>query len=573
LLIPVICLASLHVRAADAPAATSPPLLLKQADVGGSPAEAKLGAVWREAGIRSVLLLRFGRLLPDNFPAAEQKRVAAFLQDPATDQEGVMAKMVAIFPSANDLSFDGQRYAGANLSYIDSMLGKSGRPIAFDRALPTLLVPITPEAEAALTEQRTGFQSNGGTRKVRETVEQTQGSEASAALFADGQFLRAYAGRFDDLYFHLFQNGNGASAMAFAALTDGLGERTYQPVQGIGRKGANPAAGFDLNDILSDGGKAAVRRYLSAQSDRAAEPFKGFAFRILPTMIARARTLPPGARLAASQAEISRALRARQHFYPTQVPPLYSSPDRFLGWAGSFFIPVANHPALPPGAADSWYPLPQRDSRAPGESAAESASSVQLFESSSAPEVSDTSEMVWEDPQLSNLLADPEAKAGTPAGKSPTPAPDATVPKAETDPRLRPGTTRLIAAVTPTVEEAAEYLAAIAASDARLREIEQARGQLRLLREFIALARAASPDAGGKAAAGLQEVQRAMSADLATFERLENELGGSLQAALQQRADVRSTLVDRLTRDRVKPLQAIGKKAAAAEQSAHRLTL
>lgn len=546
------------VRGGEATMIESPALLLKAAGIFAktSPDQA---AAWTEAGIRSALIVRFGRLLPDALPADDRTQLATLLQDSSAEAGDALEKAVASFPLAEDLVFDGQRYAGANLRFIDSMLGKSGRPIAFDRTLPELLVPLTTEAEAALTEKRAQFQSAEEGRPLREAAAKVHGEAGAATLFADGQFLRSYTGRFDDLYFHLFQNGNGASALAFGALTDGLGARTYRPVNGICGKVAVPAPGFDLNDILSDGGKSAVARYLqTAGPGRAGEPFKGFAFRVLPSLIGKVRTLASGDRFTASHPEILRALRSREHFYPIQVPPLYRSPDRFLGWAGSLFIPVAAvNPPLPPGAADSWYPLPQGAGRAPADVAADGNASAQLFESSSTPG------LVWEDPQLSNLLADPETKT-PPSG--PASENRATPPN---DPRLHGPSGRFIAVITPTAEEAARYLAAIADNDETLRAIEQARGTARLLRQFIA---SVGP-AEGNGSSETADVQRAIAADLASLDRRQTVLDQRLQKALTERASVRTELEKTLTLDRVLPLQTLGKKAPEAENDGGRLSL
>ena len=536
----------------------SPQILLKMAmDARPKvPSEDERTAVWLEMGLRCELLTRHGRLLPESFPADERKRLAAALPaaDPAS--EAALEKLLATFPHADALVFDGRRYAGANLRSIDPILGFSGRPIAFDRALPALLVPLSPRAETALAVQQAAFQADPATSEIRADANHEHGTGAAALMLGDGQFLRGYSGRFDDLYFHLFQNGNGASALAFCALADGLVERVYQPVTGIRRAGSQPPAAFDLDDILSDGGKTAVFRYLRTQSAHASEPFQRFAFRVLPTIVAKARTLPPGARFTASHAEILQALRARQHLYPTQVPPLYRSPDRFLGWAGSFFMPVANNPVLPPGAADSWFPLPQQGGRGASDQAADAASGVQLFESSS------TVDMVWEDPQLSNLLADPENRSAAPAVPANKPSPASPpVPKVESDPRLRATPGHLIAIVTPTAEEARAYFAAIAESDEKLRVIEQRRGRIRLLRQFIESARGASLDPSFK------PLQQAMEADLTSFGQREAELAGHLQITLKARAELRSALAHRLQSERVAPLQSLGEKPGEADPS------
>jgi hypothetical protein len=167
-------------------------------------------------------------------------------------------------------------------------------------------------------------------------------------------------------------------------------------------------------------------------------------------------------------------------------------------------------------------------------------------------------DIVWEDPQLSNLLADPEERTAPrkgPAGKSPGPRPRAetTFPKMDSDPRLRAAAVRLIAVVTPTAAESREYLAAIAASDEQICTIEQARGRTCLLRKILGNA----PRDGG-------DLQQAIAADLAALDQQETEFKARLQDALQHRMDLRSELAERLVRDRVRPLETLGKESGEA---------
>lgn len=547
MLVLIVCLFAIFARAEDSATLRSPTILLQSAT---GPAPSKIASARLEAGIRSALLVVHGRLLPEGVPQEAMELLATGLRKPLGTDDAAFEALLETLPKADDLSFDGQRYIGGNLAYIDSVLGQSRRPIAFDRALPVLLVPIAPEAEASLLEKRTAFQGDIDHRELRTAAVQAFGASAATTMLADGQFLRPYIGRFDDLYFHLFQNGNGASAMAFCGLADGLTGRTYQPVPGLAPATANTAAPFDLTDILTDGGKTAVRRFLGA--GRTGEPFQSFAFRIFPSVVTKTHNLKAGARFTVSQAEMIRALRARQHVYPTQVPPLYRSPDRFLGWAGYSFFPVANKgPALPPGAAESWYPLPQRESRAAADTVSEGAASARLFESST------TVDITWEDPQLSNLLANPDERPAPPkmpAAKAPAPGQPAesAPPKPSTDPRLRSASARLIAVVTPTIEEARGYLAGIAASDEQIRTIEQERGRGRLLREFIG-----NQDI---APAADRHLQDAVGADMALLDQRGAALEEGLQQVLQQRANLRAELTARLVRDRVGPLEALGKK-------------
>lgn len=559
------------------PAVSSPALLIKAA---GSVDDEKLGAVLQEAGVRSEVLTRFGRLLPEVLSATDRLQWATALEVTTAEGQAAFEKQAAALPKVDELIFDGQEYSGGNLSFIDCLLGKSGRPVAFDRALPSILVPLSLEAETAAVAKRTEFQAKAENAALREAATKTHGGTSADALFGDGHYLRPYAGRFDDLYFHLFQNGTGPSGIAFGALVDGLAQRrTYQPVNGVCQRSKVAPSSFDLSDILTDGGKAAVTKHLRSKYERPIEPFRSFAFRILPTIIAKARELPAGSRFTTTTPEMLKALRAREHFYPIQVPPIYKSADRFLGWAGSMFIPVATKPVLPPGAAESWFPLPKGGGRSSAESAADGASSSQLFDSNSLPALpanpDGTPGATWEDPQLSNLLAAPETKAlppSPPPGKSPSsPTPKSpgteSAPRVDpNDPRLRPMIGRFIAVVTPTVEEGAAYLVAIAASDEKLRSLEQLRGRVRLQRSFIQTAHTASASVANVPA--VNGARQAMDADLKMIEQSEQALNDRMLTALQERAAVRTALEERLVRERVRPLEALGKKTEEARPSA-----
>ena len=515
--------------------------------------------VW-ESGLRCEILTRQARLLPEGLSEDAKARLVSELLKPHDPSEPGLRESVASFPGVDELDYDGERYVGGNLNFIDSILSETGRPIAFDRELPAILVPLSPEAEGILNERRLEFQKATEAGKAGKEAKQSSGSQSGSGMFAEGQFLRTYVGRFDDLYFHLFQHGNGASALAFCALADGLVGRVYHPVFGLLRQATAPVAPYDLDDILADGAKAAVQRHFGAASGRAEEPFHRFAYRLVPGLVGKAHRLRPGARIIATRMEIQQALQTTQRLYPTRVPPLYRSPDRFLGWSGSLFIPVANAPTLPPGAANSWYPLPERAGQTTAESSADDVASEQLFESSS------TSDLVWEDPQFSDLLADPgDRNAGRTGALHERSAGASPNPQVESDPRRRVAVARLIAIVTPQSEEARQYATAIASNDEMVRAIERRRGRVRLLSQFIESAENTSTGAAlekksGQAAAVLHE---AITRDLASLAQREQDLVALLQEALHERGKVRGELEERL-RDRARQLQSLGKPPANA---------
>jgi hypothetical protein len=124
--------------------------------------------------------------------------------------------------------------------------------------------------------------------------------------------------------------------------------------------------------------------------------------------------------------------------------------------------------------------------------------------------------------------------------------------------------------ITPTAEEANTYHAAIATSDDQLRGIERTRGRIRLLHEFIGSAQVASANSvpEKRTTLSFERLRQVMTVDLEALEQRESDLAAALQAALQERANLRSELENRLLRDRVAPLQALGKKPGEGEPRA-----
>jgi hypothetical protein len=532
-------------------------------------------------GVRCEVLTRFGRLISEEVKAEEIKRIAGLLR-PGAGADAEVRAIVGAFPPADLLLYDGEGYEGGNFGFIDAIIGAQGRPIALDREPPMFLVPLTAAGQEALARRREAFQARRHPRVLSEIsvdpVPEASGGAAPADLlmFADGQFVRPYCGRFDDLYFHLFQNGNAVSALAFSAVTDGLSDRRYHPLTGLVGQKIGPPQRFDLNDVLSSGGLSAIRAYTVRNGARETTAFKGFAYGVMPFIVQRVAGSSPGDILKVDSTDVLRAMRSEQRLYPTRVPPLYVSPDRFLGWTGSLCVPVVS---LPQETMNSYCPLPNR---APGNGddskAADNSASNQLFESSS------TNQLVWEDPQDSDLLSDsreakgrkrssgrPEelgsrkrAKGGFLVAPRPgdllrgdgnsvggTPAPE---PGRQKDERARSTPPpRLIAVVGPTEAETAAYSSAIQANDGRLRSAEQALGRTQKLRSELKLALSSRSRESGD---GLNQ---AIEDDLASLDRCEQEAHSELLNALNDRAAVRAQLERHLLDERVAPLRALGR--------------
>jgi hypothetical protein len=210
--------------------------------------------------------------------------------------------------------------------------------------------------------------------------------------------------------------------------------------------------------------------------------------------------------------------------------------------------------------------LPQRGELTGSEQIVDGDSSAQLFASSS------TAAVEWEEP--TQLLVDPGTPAeaakeeqsvqppqpGGPAVRVlpaiPVHPAEPAAPPQSADPRRRAAPRRLIAVVTPTVSESREYAAAISASDEKVRALVQKLGRIGMLRTFLGTKDGTS----GELAAG--ELQQAIDSDLAALKLREAEFNAGLQAALSERADLRSRLEEQL-KQRARPLQALGRNPEA----------
>ncbi|MGC3990579.1 MAG: hypothetical protein QM796_13035 [Chthoniobacteraceae bacterium] len=515
------------------PTLTSTPVLLAARSAGSDALPA--------LAVRNEVLLRFDRLVPASAPPEEITSLASALAEPVTaERDTALKAMTAGYPAADDLTFDGEKYLGGNFAFIDSVIGMTGRPIALDRALPFLLVPLSPAGETALGTQHDKFQAAKSSVKTLEATAKVlapsggDGVAAAGLLFADGSYVRTYCGRFDDLYFHLYQNGNGLSAVAFQAIADGLTLRRYHPLTGLVPATLAPEARFDLSDILSNGGRAAICQWQASQGDLSGRALAAFSYRVLPHISARVAAAKPGTSITVSQQEFAEALSSRRAMYPMGVPPLYRSASRFFGDNAGHMIVVANHtaPTVSKDQMDSLYPLPEPEFPGTDDPArVDQKSSAQLFSSSTA------SDITWEDPGDSKLLSDSDAPGGQ---SSPTP----TAPQ-ETDPRSLPAERHLIAVVTATAAEATDYFAAIKASDEKLRENERIDHRLRSVQ-------------AGLTAADLSTTPTAattVKADLATLTSLIAQSASERLTLLRERLAIRTELETRIRGERLDALK------------------
>jgi hypothetical protein len=291
-----------------------------------------------QAALSIILLAKFDRILPNLPPTTINQLADIFLAenpDPA-EQSATAAKL----PPADTIAFDGSRLIGGNFRNIDAIIGLGGRPIALDRELPAWLVPLEPSRAQALDSTRGAGFSSQKFAELQSLFNRIHAADVGEHLVADGIFLRPYAGRMDDLYHHLVQQGGRNGQLDYFALLDSLPPRQYSPIAGTAARKSVPPLRVNLSNILSGGSLQAIQNFKN-ENPRAnvQNPFKGFAVRTLPYLADQLRKTAPGSDLKLSGDLMQRAISDPRRFSPGKVPPLFLDPSRFLGqWEDPRFI-------------------------------------------------------------------------------------------------------------------------------------------------------------------------------------------------------------------------------------------
>jgi len=294
-----------------------------------------------QAALSIILLAKFDRILPNLPPTTINQLADIFLSenpDPA-EQAATAAKL----PPADTMAFDGSRLIGGNFRNIDAIIGLGGRPIALDRELPAWLVPLEPSRAQALDSTRGAGSSSQKFTELQSLFNRIHAADVGEHLVADGIFLRPYAGRMDDLYHHLVQQGGRNGQLDYFALLDSLPPRQYSPISGTAARKSVPPLRVNLSNILSGGSLQAIQNFKN-ENPRAnvQNPFKGFAVRTLPYLPDQLRKTAPGSDLKLSGDLMQRAISDPRRFSPGKVPPLFLDPSRFLGqWEDPRFIQVS----------------------------------------------------------------------------------------------------------------------------------------------------------------------------------------------------------------------------------------
>ena len=294
-----------------------------------------------QAALSIILLTKFDRILPRLQPTTLNQLADIFLaENPDTAEQAAVASK---FPPADTINFDGSRLTGGNFRNIDAIIGLGGRPIALDRELPAWIVPLEPARAQALDSSRNAGWSSQKFAELQSLFNRIYAADVGEHLVADGIFLRPYAGRMDDLYHHLVQQGGRNGQLDYFALLDSLPARQYSPIAGTASRKSVPPLRVNLSNILSGGSLQAIQNFKAENPrDNVQNPFKGFAVRTLPYLADQLRKTAPGSDLKLSGDLMQRAISDPRRFSPGKAPPLFHDPSRFLGqWEDPRFIRVS----------------------------------------------------------------------------------------------------------------------------------------------------------------------------------------------------------------------------------------
>jgi hypothetical protein len=423
--------------------------MLRQAGATASPELLRITAQWW-------LLETHGRLVPADAPEELYQGIDAAMLD------GAPLPAANLLPGADELVLQGDRLRGGNFAYIDHLVGLDARPIAMDRQLPMLLVPLSAERATALEKRRLEYQAKPEAKMVFARWNRFHVHPVSATLAADGVAVRPYAGRTDDWYLHLVQEGTPYTQLQFFSMIESWPERAYHPITGVGTASTTPPSWFNVSDLLSHGAWSAVRAGLGSGGPLKGNPFHGFAQHVLPYCQRDFWQLQPGAELTVPPSALALARAQRRRLAPPSVAPLFRDPARFLGQLDE---------------RDEWMWVANNR----GAKASASVPAVEPDLPAASPTVSEaTAVQYWEDPAAAKPEPITPIPAPVPVSGQPPATTDGGIPVARAIP-VKPGaeptakkpeeipaSSFRVAVLSPTIDEAEAYVEGIAANEAAL---------------------------------------------------------------------------------------------------------
>lgn len=497
--------------------------------------------------LQLLLLERYGRLLPESLPAARRRELEDTLFSETASPE-VQQAAADTLPPADSLVFDGKRLSGGNFRYIDALISQEGRPLAMDRQIPMIMVPLSREGAESLAKARDTYRTSAETETARLKTDRLHVVPLSPQLAADGILLRPYAGRLDDWYYRLVQEGDVPKQIQFYATIEALPERTYHPLTGLGHHSTVPPVFFNMSDVFSNGAFNAVR----SGNQPGRNPFMGYAGRVIPFMAQALGPFTPGSEFVVPKEVVSRVTRDRRRFAPPPVPPIFRDPGRFLGALEQpEWIRCANAPALTRAEIEAEAQLPTKTAE-PATNEILANSDLSYWEN---PNSGDAAVPVLPaipvDPTPSNQSA--RGRGGKNIPTAPKAAPEDSAPA--TPP---PAPTWHVAIVTPTVEDSENYIQELVGSEIAISENASALcrtvNSLRWIREVLSLQDGAPAPAPNPAA---EEPAPDATRELARLQVRLEQLQKERLSALAQRSALRRAMEEKIRAEQLPKLKAL----------------
>ena len=435
------------------------------------------------------LLEHHQRLLPERTAEGVLEALVAEMQG------GAPALGKDALPPADELVLQGDFLTGGNFRFIDNLISLERRPIALDRMLPMLLVPLPADAVEEMEKKRQQFQASAPAGLINARVERFHMQPIARTFVEDGLAMRSYAGRADDWYFHLVQTGTPYQQLQFFAILESWRDRAYHPLTGLGSPQEVPPVWFSLSDILSHGSLAAVNA--SPASGR--NPFRGFGSRVLPFCQGEFGRFEAGKTLIIPPVLLAQARASRLRLAPPVVPAMFNDPSRFIGWnERPHWIQVKGAPIRSAGPFSEpelpeqggGQPLSLRDAAALGywENPGQQPTPASAAGPAGATEAEPVPPAVPGRKQASRSEIAPVPVDAPPTAAAP--AAPAAPPESEQD-----RTACCVVVLLPKIDEAEAYVQAMAANEGALAANSAALGRARSVHAWLAEAAALLPEA------------------------------------------------------------------------------
>lgn len=243
---------------------------------------------------------------------------------------------------ANSLSFNGKGFEGGNFGFIDHLVGQSGLPIAFDREMPTNLLPIPNSFNSSIQGMLQNMRSIGDFSNITQafmpetilnnvmgTAVQSAMNQIARTQIAPGIFVRDYLPGLDDAFATFSTSSNPATLLAYNQSRFDAG---YSPLAGLNDAMRSAMSHLNVSNIASNGAYQAVNSFLKKQglSDGQANPYASFAGDMMGQIVHNLTKTPPGQPLVITPQQVQKARSTGGPDVAIPVPANLSKTPRVL---------------------------------------------------------------------------------------------------------------------------------------------------------------------------------------------------------------------------------------------------